>query len=54
MIDRKQINKVDLNDKAIEKLKVADFEFSYKTTNPNTGLEETRYRDQITIPIKVT
>ena len=53
-MERKQIIKVELNDKAIEKLKVADFEFSYKTKNPDTGFEETRYRDRITIPIKVT
>ena len=53
-MERKLITKMELNDRAIKKLKVADFEFSYKTKNPDTGLEETRYRNRITIPIKVT
>ena len=48
MMERKQITKVELNDRAIEKLKVADFVFMYVAKDGST-----KTRNRITIPIKV-
>jgi len=46
-VERKTITKVELNDRAIEKLKVADFVFTYIAKDGST-----KTRDRITIPLK--
>ena len=46
-VERKPINKVELNDRSIEKLKVADFVFMYVAKDGST-----KTRDRITIPLK--
>ena len=46
-VERKPITKVELNDRAIEKLKVADFVFTYIAKDGST-----KSRDRITIPLK--
>ena len=46
-VERKTITKVELNDRAIEKLKVADFVFMYIAKDGST-----KTRDRITIPLK--
>ena len=46
-VERKTITKVELNDRAIEKLKVADFVFMYITKDGST-----KTRDRITLPLK--
>ena len=46
-VERKTITKVELNGRAIEKLKVADFVFTYITKDGST-----KTRDRITIPLK--
>ena len=46
-MERKPITKVELNDRAIEKLKVADFVFMYIAKDGST-----KTRDRITIPLK--
>ena len=46
-MERKPITKMELNDRAIEKLKVADFVFTYIAKD---GFTKTRNR--ITIPLK--
>jgi len=46
-VERKQINKVELNDRSIEKLKVADFNFTHVAKDGST-----KTRDRITIPLK--
>ena len=46
-VDRKKITKVELNDRAIEKLKVADFVFTYVAKDGST-----KTRDRITMPFK--
>ena len=46
-VERKPITKVELNDRAIEKLKVADFVFMYVAKDGST-----KTRDRITIPLK--
>ena len=45
-VERKKIMKVELNDRAIEKLKVADFVFTYVAKDGST-----KTRDRITIPL---
>ena len=44
-VERKQMNKVELNDRFIEKLKVADFNFTYIAKDGST-----KTRDRITMP----
>ena len=46
-VERKPINKVELNDRSIEKLKVADFDFTYIAKDGSI-----KTRDRITIPLK--
>ena len=46
-MERKPITKMELNDRAIEKLKVADFAFMYVAKDGST-----KTRDRITIPFK--
>ena len=46
-VERKTITKVELNDRAIEKLKVADFVFMYIAKDGST-----KTRDRITLPLK--
>ena len=46
-VERKPIMKVELNDRAIEKLKVADFNFTYVAKDGST-----KTKDRIILPIK--
>ena len=46
-VERKQMNKVELNDRFIEKIEVADFVFMYVAKDGST-----KTRDRITLPLK--